>query len=139
MMEPSTSKLHLVKSLKDLCNIGLRDAKNIVDELHTGREQTIVISSRDDVKTLKKEFNQHGRFEIKGGIEHERNVQLLSLGIGNTEEYIDEIYDRIFFQLNDENSKLILNLALSKLTQDNLIEIINESNSFINGQRLHTL
>ena len=133
MLEPSNSKLHLVKSLKDLSGLGLRDSKNIIDELHYGREQTIILNSRDDAKTLKKEFNDYGKFQINGGVDHDRNIQLLSLGLGETQEYIDEISDRIFFQLDDENSKLMLNFALSKITQENLIEILNESNSFING------
>lgn len=133
MLEPSNSKLQLVKSLKDLTGLGLRDSKNIIDELHYGREQIIILNTRDDVKTLKKEFNDYGKFQINGGVDHDRNIQLLSLGLGETQEYIDEISDRIFFQLDDENSKLILNFALSKITQDNLIEILNESNSFING------
>ena len=130
MLEPSGSKLQLVKSLKDLTGLGLRDSKNIIDELHYGREQTIILNSRDDAKTLKKEFNDYGKFQINGGVDHDRNIQLLSLGLGET---IDEISDRIFFQLDDENSKLMLNFALSKITQENLIEILNESNSFING------
>ena len=133
MLEPSNSKLHLVKSLKDLSGLGLRDSKNIIDELHYGREQTIILNSRDDARTLKKQFNDYGKFQINGGVDHDRNIQLLSLGLGETQEYIDEISDRIFFQLDDENSKLMLNFALSKITQDNLIEILNESNSFING------
>lgn len=133
MLEPSNSKLNLVKSLKDLTGLGLRDSKNIIDELHYGREQIIILNTRDDVKTLKKEFNDYGKFQINGGVDHDRNIQLLSLGLGETQEYIDEISDRIFFQLDDENSKLILNFALSKLTEENLIEILNESNSFING------
>ena len=133
MLEPSNSKLQLVKSLKDLSGLGLRDSKNIIDELHYGREQTIILNSRDDARTLKKQFNDYGKFQINGGVDHDRNIQLLSLGLGETQEYIDEISDRIFFQLDDENSKLMLNFALSKITQDNLIEILNESNSFING------
>ena len=133
MLEPSNSKLHLVKSLKDLSGLGLRDSKNIIDELHYGREQTIILNSRDDARTLKKQFNDYGKFQINGGVDHDRNIQLLSLGLGETQEYIDEISDRIFFQLDDENSKLMLNFALSKITQENLIEILNESNSFING------
>ena len=133
MLEPSNSKLQLVKSLKDLSGLGLRDSKNIIDELHYGREQTIILNSRDDARTLKKQFNDYGKFQINGGVDHDRNIQLLSLGLGETQEYIDEISDRIFFQLDDENSKLMLNFALSKITQENLIEILNESNSFING------
>ena len=133
MLKPSNSKLQLVKSLKDLSGLGLRDSKNIIDELHYGREQTIILNSRDDARTLKKQFNDYGKFQINGGVDHDRNIQLLSLGLGETQEYIDEISDRIFFQLDDENSKLMLNFALSKITQENLIEILNESNSFING------
>ena len=133
MLEPSGSKLQLVKSLKDLTGLGLRDSKNIIDELHYGREQTIILNSRDDARTLKKQFNDYGKFQINGGVDHDRNIQLLSLGLGETQEYIDEISDRIFFQLDDENSKLMINFALSKITQENLIEILNESNSFING------
>ena len=119
MLEPSTSKLHLVKSIKDLCGLGLRDAKNIIDELHSGYEQTIILRSREDVEILKKQFNEHGKFNINGGVDHDRNIQLLSIGLGVPQEYIDEISDRIFFQLDVENSKLILNFALSKLTQEN--------------------
>jgi hypothetical protein len=133
MLEPSTSKLYLVKSIKDLCGLGLLDAKNIIDELHSGYEQTIILRSREDVDTLKKQFNEHGKFKINGGVDHDRNIQLLSIGLGSPQEYIDEISDRIFFQLDVESSKLILNFALSKLTQENLVEILNESNSFING------
>ena len=131
MLEPSNSKLHLVKTLKDLSDLGLRDAKNIVDDLHNGLTTQVFLKKREDVNTLKKSFNEWGKFTITGGVEHERNIQLLSLELGENQEYVDEISDRIFFQLDDETSQLLLNFALSKLSRKQLIEVFNESNSFI--------
>jgi hypothetical protein len=131
MLEPSNSKLHLVKTLKDLSDLGLREAKNIVDDLHSGLTTQVFLKKREDVNILKKSFNEWGKFTITGGVEYERNIQLLSLELGENQEYVDEISDRIFFQLDDETSKLLLNFALSKLSRQQLIQLFNESNSFI--------
>jgi len=133
MLEPSKFKLHLVKALKDVTGLGLREAKALIDDLHSGREVKTVVSSREGVIELKSRFNEHGKFIINGGIEHQRNIQLLQLELGESDEYVNEISDRIFYQLSDENSKLLLNFALSKLSHQQLIEIFTESNSFING------
>jgi len=133
MLEPSKFKLHLVKALKDVTVLGLREAKDLIDDLHSGREVKTVVSTREGVIELKSRFNEHGKFIINGGIEYQRNIQLLQLELGNSDEYINEISDRIFYQLSDENSKLLLNFALSKLSHQQLIEIFTESNSFING------
>ena len=133
MLEPSKFKLHLVKALKDVTGLGLREAKDLIDDLHSGREVKTVVSSREGVIELKSRFNEHGKFIINGGIEYQRNIQLLQLELGESDEYINEISDRIFYQLDDENSKLLLNFALSKLSHQQLIEIFTESNSFING------
>jgi hypothetical protein len=133
MLEPSKSKLYLVKALKDVTGLGLREAKDLIDDLHSGREVKTVVSSREGVIELKSRFNEHGKFIINGGIEYQRNIQLLQLELGESDEYINEISDRIFYQLDDENSKLLLNFALSKLSHQQLIEIFTESNSFING------
>ena len=131
MLEPSNSKLHLVKCLKDLTDLGLRDAKNIVDDLHHGLTTKVFLKKREDVNLLKRSFNEWGKFTITGGVEHERNIQLLALEFGENQEYVDEISDRIFFQLDDETSQLMLNFVLSKLSRQQLIEVFNESNSFI--------
>ncbi len=133
MLEPSKSKLYLVKALKDVTGLGLREAKDLIDELHLGHEVKTVVSSIEGVIELKNRFNENGKFIINGGIEHQRNIQLLQLELGESDEYINEISDRIFYQLDDENSKLLLNFALSKLSHQQLIEIFTESNSFING------
>lgn len=133
MLEPSKSKLYLVKALKDVTGLGLREAKDLIDDLHSGREVKTIVSSREGVIELKSRFNEHGKFIINGGIEYQRNIQLLQLELGESDEYINEISDRIFYQLDDENSKLLLNFALSKLSHQQLIEIFTESNSFING------
>lgn len=133
MLEPSKFKLHLVKALKDVTGLGIREAKDLIDDLHSWREVKTVVSTREGVIELKSRFNEYGKFIINGGIEYQRNIQLLQLELGNSDEYINEISDRIFYQLSDENSKLLLNFALSKLSHQQLIEIFTESNSFING------
>ena len=63
---------------------------------------------------------------VNGGIQWERNVKMLKLGIADEVDYIDFIKDYI---LNGfAGSENILNLALSKLSKKDIQEVFNTIN-----------
>lgn len=60
---------------------------------------------------------------INGGVQFEREFKMLSLGIGEKEDYVDFISEYIKSMPYVEN---ILDIVLSSLDKNELIEIVNE-------------
>ncbi len=119
---PTTSKLALVKMIKEHSLLGLRDSKDIADELLPGVTKEVdIINEKEFVKKI----NQiDGKYYV--GLDQIRDVKLLKLGIGNTEEYTKFIAEHIL----DNNDTKILNIILNKLSKKELVDIINKINLY---------
>ena len=64
-------------------------------------------------------------FEINGGgIQWQREIKMLQLGVGERQEYLDFVKQHI--QTDFGNSDEMLTFLLNKLTQQELQEIINK-------------
>jgi hypothetical protein len=113
----------LLKILKNHTGLGLKDSKDICDRLHElpYRPVEFLLDPPVDVKSFREELSEMGlEFDMSGGTEFERNRKLLSLGIGDKEDYVS------FLEENLIDQKELLNLVLNKLSKDDLKEIFGK-------------
>jgi hypothetical protein len=114
-----------VKILKEYTELGLKETKEICDRLHEMPYKPIEIDIKDsDVDQLRQDLlNIELNFIMNGDRIFERERKLLTLGLGEKEDYIS-----FFVECGDlfENQKEILNLALNKLSVEDLNEIFGK-------------
>ena len=129
------NKLQVVKLIKDCTGLGLRDSKDIADEMfnHIGltKEIEIVEPYMKDGKVFNsfEEFTtkiiQFGDFQVTGGLSWERDSKMLGLGIGETEDYANFVSEYMSYN-NLEENKMILGILFSKLEKEDLVELVNK-------------
>ena len=140
LISPTKQKLQFVKLIKDYSGLGLRESKDLCDSLHSNPHLVyempirIDFGSNTDLASLStsgliKKFisdlkNIDGQFMVNGGVQWERDIKILKLGLADKSEYSDFIKNYIFDSFED--SENILNLALSKLSKDQLEEVFNK-------------
>jgi DNA-binding transcriptional MerR regulator len=125
VVNPCNSKLKFIKELKTATGLGLKESKDIVDWLHDNqsKDMTVPFISYESLKIFKDEVEHFGGLVlINGGLEWNRNIKMLELGIGEKEEYVDTISEYLFSN-NDLN---LLSSILSKLNKEQLIETIKD-------------
>ena len=132
------NKLQFVKLIKDCTGLGLKDSKHICDRLHDIPNIIEEITVREGVDengvTYSKKFINGmkefvlGEFIVTGGLQWDRNIKMLSLGIADESDYIDFANEFLIDNRNLEVSQTILRFALSKLSKDELQEVFNEIN-----------
>ncbi len=129
------NKLQVVKLIKDCTKLGLRESKDITDYLfqNIGKSKEIELVDpyiKTDIlitpSELIKEINNFGDFKITGSISWERDVKLLSLGIGDKSDYLKFFSEYLNFNEKDFNN--ILDKIISKIDKEKLVEILNELN-----------
>lgn len=125
------SKLAFVKIVKEYTNWGLKDAKFFADELFDnfegGRDKfsELELENPQNFKSFLSDLKDIGVDAlINGGTQWDRDFKMLSLGIGEKEDYIDFISEWIKSMPYDEDR--ILGMVLSKLDKEQLNNIINE-------------
>lgn len=144
LVEPTAEKLAFVKLIKDCSGLGLKEAKDLCDDLHryphivrempirdwesydytTGKSTPATTDYRKKFATEIK--NISGKFIVNGGVQWERNVKMLKLGIADKSDYIDFMKDCILNKF--DNSEDILTFVLDKLSKEDLQEIFNKAN-----------
>jgi hypothetical protein len=144
LVEPTPNKLAFVKLIKDCSGLGLREAKDLCDELHnrpsivqempirdwesydytTGKSTPAITDFRKKFTTEIKDVG--GKFVVNGGVQWERNVKMLSLGIADKLDYAEFMKDYILNKF--DNSEDILTFVLDKLSKEDLQEIFNKTN-----------
>jgi hypothetical protein len=132
LIVPTPNKLAFVKLIKDCSGLGLKEAKDLCDELHKNPHlvQDMPVMPTDDTDYSKRFINEiknvGGEFLVNGGIQWERNIKMLKLGIGDESDYSDFIKDYILNGLED--SEILLTLVLSKISEDDIKEVFNKIN-----------
>jgi hypothetical protein len=134
LLEPTPNKLAFVKLIKDCSGLGLRESKDLCDELHSHPHlvQDMPVKPTDEyAQDYSKKFiseikNVGGKFLVNGGIQWERNIKMLKLGIGDESDYSEFIKDYILNGLED--SENLLTLALSKISENDIKEVFNKIN-----------
>jgi hypothetical protein len=133
LITPTPNKLAFVKLIKECSGLGLRESKDLCDELHKNPHivQHMPIQNSNGSINYRTHFTNEikyvgGEFLVNGGIQWDRNVKMLKLGIADEVDYVDFIKDYI---LNGfAGSENILNLALSKLSKNDIQEVFNTIN-----------
>jgi hypothetical protein len=135
LLSKCDNKLQVVKLIKDCTGLGLRDSKWIADEMfdHIGlvKEIEIIEPYIKDSKVFNpfEEFTtkitQFGHFQVTGGLSWERDSKMLSLGIGETEDYVNFVSEYMSYNYLEEN-KMILEVLFSKLEKGDLVELVNK-------------
>jgi hypothetical protein len=138
LIEKCPNKLQFVKLIKDCTGLGLRDSKDVCDRLHDRpdliEEITVIDGVDENGITYSKKFINgmreviQGKFNVTGGIQWQRNLKMLSLGIADESDYIDFTNEFLIDNRNLEVSQTILRFALSKLSKEELREVFNEIN-----------
>lgn len=143
LLKPTTKKLQLIKLIKDCSGIGLKEAKDLCDNLHAFPDKSWPMEIKDwETQTIegkkiptnrdfKSEFIQGlkeipGKFLITGSKEWQRDTKLMKLGMAENEEVIKTLTEYILTKC--EHSKDILEEALNKLDTHELIELIGKIN-----------
>jgi len=125
LRENCPTKLMFVKILKEYTELGLKDTKDICDRLHEMPYKPIEIDIKDsDVDRLRQDLlNIDLNFIMNGDRRFERERKLLTLGLGEKEDYVS-----FFVECGDlfDNQKEILNLALNRLSMEDLKEIFGK-------------
>ena len=141
LQEPSSHKLHLVKLIKDCSGMGLKESKELCDNLHRHPEKAWTMPIKDwetiDYSTgaktpAKRDYHQYfieelnliqsGKFIVTGGKEWLRDMKLAQLGMADKDSIIGTLSDHILNKWSD--SKEVLEVALSKLEIGELIEVV---------------
>ena len=135
LLSKCENKLQVVKLIKDCTGLGLKDSKDIADDMFNKiglvREIEIVEPYTKDGKVFNpfEEFttkiNQFGDFRVTGGLSWERDSKMLGLGIGEIEDYAIFVSDYMCYN-NLEENKIILEVLFSKLNKEDLIELVNK-------------
>lgn len=132
IVEKIESKLKFVKLLKDVSGLSLKEAKDIADYLceNIGKSKEFDINSEfkdnsgnmiDSIYYLNNELPYcGGRILLNGGKEWQREFKMLSLGIGEAEDY------SYFIKEHLSTNREFLDNILSKLKKEDLQKLINE-------------
>jgi hypothetical protein len=138
LIERCPNKIQFVKLIKDCTGLGLKEAKNVCDRLHDRPDLIEEITVHDSIDengiTYSNKFINGmkefvlGEFIVTGGLQWDRNIKMLSLGIADESEYIDFVNEFLIDNRNLEVSQTILRFALSKLSKEELREVFNEIN-----------
>jgi hypothetical protein len=144
LIEKTPNKLAFVKLIKECSGLGLKEAKDLCDNIHNYPERVHEMPIRDwetydyntgvttpattdyRIKFTTEIKNIEGRYVVNGGIQWQRNVKMLSLGIADKPDYIEFMKDYILNKF--DNSEDILTFVLDKLSKEDLQEIFNKTN-----------
>jgi hypothetical protein len=136
LLSESKNKIQFVKIIKDCTLLSLLESKHIADYLfqNIGKSKEIELVDpyiKTDIlitpSELIKEINNFGDFKITGSISWERDVKLLSLGIGDKSDYLKFFSEYLNFNEKDFNN-ILLDKIISKIEKEKLVEILNELN-----------
>ena len=144
LIEPTTQKLAFVKLIKECSGLGLKEAKDLCDNIHSYSERVHEMPIRDwenyDYSTgvttpattdYRRKFtteikNIEGKFVVNCGVQWDRNVKMLQLGIADKSDYTEFMKDYILNKF--DNSEDLLTFVLNKLSKEDLQEAFNKIN-----------
>ena len=115
-----------VKLIKEVSGLGLKESKDIADTFDYDINKTVEFEmSRDkSIEQFRKDLKDiGGQYLVNGGVEFDREYKLLTLGLGEQEDYIDFISDNLNYFTNQEEA---IKFILAKLSKEDLIELTNK-------------
>jgi hypothetical protein len=137
LINQCAGKLQFVKNIKLICtNLGLMEVKDIVDNICTQPFKYVEFeipnnSSIYDVKKVLDDLSWTSddemafyNYEINGGVQWQREANMLRLGIGSRQDYLDFIKQSI--ETNFGNSEELITFVLNKLSDEQLKETLEK-------------
>jgi len=119
------SKLFFVKLIKESTNLGLKQSKEVCDNLHFNLEQIV------EIQPEKLEIFNKGILNFKEELmwscrdtSYFRNLNILELRIADNIDYIDFIIENNLMINQDKDN--FIKFVLSKLNREQLIEIFEQ-------------
>jgi hypothetical protein len=135
LLSKCENKLQVVKLIKDCTELGLKDSKWIADEMfnHIGLVKEIELREpymRDfklfyPYEEFTKNIHEFGDFQVTGGLSWERDSKMLSIGLGDIEDYANFVSEYMSYN-NSEENKMILETIFNKLEKKDLVELVNQ-------------
>ena len=125
-VQKTPSKLAFVKLIKQVSGLGLKESKDIADTFDYDINKTVEfeIPREISIEQFRKDLNDvGGQYIVNGGLEFEREYKLLTLGLGEQEDYVDFISENLNYFTNQHDT---IKFILSKLSKEDLIEITNK-------------
>jgi len=122
-VQKTPSKLAFVKLIKEVSGLGLKESKDIADtfDYDINRIVEFEISREISIEQFRKDLNDvGGQYIVNGGLEFEREYKLLTLGLGEQDDYVDFISENLNYFTNQHDT---IKFILSKLTKEDLIEL----------------
>jgi hypothetical protein len=130
------TRFTLIKLVKDITGWSLFDSKIFCDELTSLSEPKYLEikseyigpdgKSADDVlQYFISELKKIDEFYITGGTQWERNIKMLSIGVGDVSDYSDFIKDYICGHSSEAEISSIINLMCQVIDKQYLIDIIS--------------
>lgn len=135
LLSKCENKLQVVKLIKDCTLLGLKDSKWIADDMfnHIGLVKEIELRESyirggetfNPYEEFIKNIHKFGDFQVTGGLSWERNSKMLSIGLGEVEDYANFVSE--YMSYNDLNkNKIILESIFNKLDKQDLVELVNQ-------------
>ena len=139
LINQCANKLQFVKNIKELLGLYLKDSKDIVDNICNMPFKSVELEipmnkSISDVKKLLDGLSWTSissddeisfyNYEINGGVQWQREANMLKLGIGSRQDYLDFIKQSI--QTNFGNSEELITFVLNKLSDEQLKETLEK-------------
>ena len=135
LLSKCDNKLQVVKLIKDCTGLGLKESKDIADEMFNKiglvREIELTEPYLKDGKTFvpfdefTSKIKDFGDFEVTGGLSWERDSKMLGLGIGDLQDYVNFVSDYMSYN-NTEANRMILDSLFNKLKKEDLVELVNQ-------------
>lgn len=125
-IQKTPSKLAFVKLIKEVSGLGLKESKDIADTFDYDINKTVefeILTSKS-IDQFRKDLAQvGGQYLVNGGVEFDREYKLLTLGLGEQEDYVDFISENLNYFTNQQEA---IKIILTKLSKEDLIEITNK-------------
>lgn len=135
LLSECKNKLQVVKLIKDCTGLGLRESKDIADEMfnNIGLVKEIKLAkpyirggeSFNPYEEFTKNIHEFGDFQVTGGLSWERDSKMLSIGLGDIEDYANFVSEYMSYN-NLEKNKIILETIFNKLEKKDLVELVNQ-------------
>ena len=125
------NKLQLVKSIKKFTNLGLKESKDIVDNISESPQVIKVWKTQEEVLELKDELSICEELSyFLTDIQQNRNRKLIELGLGTKEDLVEELVERDIYELisnkfNYEQLRNLLSKRYDSITETELKKIMN--------------
>lgn len=125
-IQKTPSKLAFVKLIKEVSGLGLKESKDIADTFDYDINKTVefeILTSKSIDQFRKDLKDMGGQYLVNGGVEFDREYKLLTLGLGEQEDYVDFISENLNYFTNQQEA---IKIILTKLSKEDLIEITNK-------------